>query len=376
MTNIIIAGDYVAQNRVARLLKNGQFEKVFGGIKELIAGSDYSIVNLEAPIAADGSCKIKKEGPNLNVSSDIILALQYLGFNAVTLANNHLRDYGDESVINTIKLLENNNVTTIGAGENITEASKTRLININGAKVAIINCCEHEFSIATEDHAGANPLDVIAQYYAIQKAKEFADYTLVIVHGGIEMYELPTPRMKKIYRFFIDAGADAVINHHQHCFSGYEIYNEKPIFYGLGNFCFDWEKRQNFKWVKGYLVKINFDKKISFSLIPYDQCSNQPSVRLLNSQENEYFINKIDQLNDIISSNQRLQTEYTKYLDKTRYTYKAVLSPYSNRILQSLYIRNLIPGFISKKKLYSIKNKIECESHRERLLDMIYKELK
>lgn len=376
MTNIIIAGDYVAQNRVARLLKNGRFEKVFGDIKELIAGSDYSIVNLEAPIATDGSCKIKKEGPNLNVSSDIILALQYLGFNAVTLANNHLRDYGDESVINTIKLLENNNVTTIGAGENITEASKTRLININGTKVAIINCCEHEFSIATEDHAGANPLDVIAQYYAIQKAKEFADYTLVIVHGGIEMYELPTPRMKKIYRFFIDAGADAVINHHQHCFSGYEIYNEKPIFYGLGNFCFDWEQRQNSKWVKGYLVKINFDKKISFSLIPYDQCSNQPSVRLLNSQENEYFINKIDQLNDIISSNQRLQAEYTKYLDKTRYTYKAVLSPYSNRILQSLYIRNLIPGFISKKKLYSIKNKIECESHRERLLDMIYKELK
>lgn len=376
MTSIIIAGDYVAQNRVTPLIKKGQFEKVFGGVKELISESDYSIVNLEAPIAADGSCKIKKEGPNLNVSSDIILSLKYLGFNAVTLANNHLRDYGDESVINTIKLLGNNDIKAIGAGKNIIEASETCFINVNSTKIAIINCCEHEFSIATENQAGANPLDVIAQYYAIQKAKEFADYTLVIVHGGIEMYELPTPRMKEIYRFFIDAGADAVVNHHQHCFSGYEIYNEKPIFYGLGNFCFDWKQRKNSKWVKGYLVKINFDKKISFRLIPYDQCSNQPSVRLLNSQETDFFINKIGKLNDIISSNQRLQAEYNRYLDQTRYTYKAVLSPYSNRILQSLYIRNLLPGFISKKKLYSIKNKIECESHRERLLDMIYKELK
>lgn len=43
--------------------------------------------------------------------------------------------------------------------------------------------------------------------------------------------------MQEIYRFFVDIGADAVINHHQHCYSGYEVYKEKPIFYGLGNFC-------------------------------------------------------------------------------------------------------------------------------------------
>jgi poly-gamma-glutamate synthesis protein (capsule biosynthesis protein) len=49
--------------------------------------------------------------------------------------------------------------------------------------------------------------------------------------------------MVETYRFFIEAGADAVVNHHQHCICGYEVYKGKPIFYGLGNFCFDWAKR-------------------------------------------------------------------------------------------------------------------------------------
>lgn len=52
------------------------------------------------------------------------------------------------------------------------------------------------------------------------------------MHGGHEHYQLPSLRMQETYRFFIDAGADVVVNHHQHCFSGYEIYNNKYIFMG------------------------------------------------------------------------------------------------------------------------------------------------
>ena len=92
----------------------------------------------------------------------------------------------------------------------------------DGETLAIINCCEHEFSIADDDSAGANPLNPIQQYYKIKEARLNADYVLVIVHGGHEMYQLPSLRMVDTYRFFIDAGADAVVNHHQHCFSGYE----------------------------------------------------------------------------------------------------------------------------------------------------------
>ena len=63
--------------------------------------------------------------------------------------------------------------------------------------------------------------------------------------------------MMETYRFFIEVGADAVVNHHQHCFSGYEIYKNKPIFYGLGNFSFDGIGSGD-RWSSGYIVTLNF----------------------------------------------------------------------------------------------------------------------
>ena len=77
--------------------------------------------------------------------------------------------------------------------------------------MAVINCCEHEFSVTTGDFPGANPLNPIRQFYKISEARKDADYVVVIVHGGHEMLQLPSPRMQELYRYFIDVGADAVI---------------------------------------------------------------------------------------------------------------------------------------------------------------------
>ncbi len=111
-------------------------------------------------------------------------------------------------------------------------------ITVDNNKLAFINVCENEFTIATENRGGCNPLNPIKQYYDIKEVKQNADYVFIIVHGGHEYCQQPSIRMKKTYRFFIDAGADMVLNHHQHCFCEYEIYKSKPIFYGLGNYCF------------------------------------------------------------------------------------------------------------------------------------------
>ena len=107
----------------------------------------------------------------------------------------------------------------LGVG-NKTKSSNILYLTHGDETVAIINCCEQEWSIVTNTHPGSNPLDPIAQYYTINEARRNADFVIVIVHGGIEHFQLPTPELKKIHRFFIDSGADAVINHHQHCYSG------------------------------------------------------------------------------------------------------------------------------------------------------------
>lgn len=371
MQSIIIAGDLCPIDRVARLFDEKKYDRVFDGIRTVIRSSDFSLVNLEAPIANKECKAIDKTGPNLKCSSNVIDAIKYAGFSGVTLANNHYYDYGEDAATNTINELWKNNIDYVGAGKGRTEAGKILFKKIKGSEFAFINCCEHEYSIVTDDTTGSNPLDLIEQFHAIKEAKAKAQYVIVIVHGGIERYQHPTPRMVKTYRFFIEAGADAVVNHHQHCYCGYEYYMGKPIVYGVGNFCFDNISKEERSWHEGYLAELTFDNKaIGFKTIPFKQCGDSPSVEKMEGNEVELFNEKIKSLNKIISDTLLLQREYVKFLAETRKTFD-IINPYTNKYLVALYKRGLLPSFISTKKLRKIQNRMMCESHYERLLDMI-----
>lgn len=233
----------------------------------------------------------------------------------------------------------------------------------------MINCCEHEFSIATDTEVGANPLDPIRQFYQIQEAKAYADHVLVIVHGGHEHFQLPSQRMVETYRFFIDAGADAVVNHHQHCYSGYETYKEKLIFYGLGNFCFDEESLRNCFWNQGYMIDLDFsDKSVSFTLYPYSQCNESASVNLLYGEDRKKFKKELKNLNRIISNETLLKDHVRIYYGKCSAGELSILEPYSSRVSRKLYSLGLLPGFIKGRKLASVLNHIGCESHRDKML--------
>lgn len=363
---VLVAGDFCPQNRVANAFDDAEYEKVLGEIRPVLHSVDYSIVNFECPIVIDEAAPITKWGPNLKCSNNGLEAVNYVGFNCVTLANNHFLDYGDIGVKNTLDVCSKLGIDTVGGGVNIVEASKTLYKNINGKKIAIINCCEHEFSVASESTSGSNPLNPIRQFYAIQEAKKRADYVLVIVHGGHELFQLPSPRMVETYRFFVDAGADAVVNHHQHCYSGYEVYNEKPIFYGLGNFCFDLNGYRNHAWNKGYMVVINFEEMLSFEVLPYNQCNDFASVSLIDDKS--IFEQNLIQLNKIIENKELLTKEIEKYYQDSHPGTKIIFEPYNNRILNKLYSMHLLPSFLSKGKCLQMRNMIECEAHLEKTM--------
>lgn len=186
---------------MAKRIENNEYETVFGNIVGYTLEADYSILNLEAPILNLEGKPIKKYGPNLKAHINTIYAIKYAGFDMVTLANNHFYDYGDDGVRQTLDACKKEGIDVVGGGMNMADASQTFYKEIKGIRVAIINCCEHEFSIATETSGGSNPLNPIQQYYAIQDAKMKADKVVVIVHGGYEGYQLPSPRMKETYRF-------------------------------------------------------------------------------------------------------------------------------------------------------------------------------
>ena len=362
---VLVAGDFCDTYRVSDLIKKNQYDAIFSEIKPIVEAADISVVNFEMPIVAEGVHPIKKSGVSLKGQPESVDAIKYAGFNVCTLANNHILDQGEDCCLDTISRIHKAGIECVGAGNNIEEASKVLYLNKDNETLAIINCCEHEFSIASTTSAGANPLNPIRQYYAIQEAKKNADYVVVIVHGGPEHHQLPTPRMMEVYRFFVDAGADAVVCHHQHCFSGYEIYNKKPIFYGLGNLCFDWNESEGIRNY-GYMVILTFaSDSPTFEITPYKQCSNdKASVELFDSSA---IYQKIEEINGIISNPEKLCIETNSYYEHSIGELHSIFEPIQNRIISALQRRKYLPSLVSNNWLLKIENYFFCESHRDKV---------
>lgn len=362
---IVVAGDFVPANRLKSLVLEGKFDTVLGDIKNIISSADFSIVNFESPIVKDGYKPIKKNGPNLCCTEKALEAIKWAGFKCITLANNHVFDYGANGLNETIKCCKNKGIGFVGVGDNLKDASKILYKEIDGDTLAVINCCEHEFSIATDTIPGANSLNAIQQFYAIKEAHQHADFVLVIVHGGHEHYQLPSPRMQETYRFFIDAGADAIINHHQHCYSGYELYNEKPIFYGLGNLLFDHVKKRNSIWNEGFMVSLHLKKgnNVEFELFPYTQCNDIPSIRLMGNNDSFSFKKKIEELNSIIIDESLLKKEHEKWMSLKQQNIRFMFEPYYSRVMKRLYCWGFLPSLVTKKRKLQLINYLSCESH-------------
>lgn len=374
---IIIAGDFCPGNRVNRLIEATCYDTVLSEVKPLLESADYSLVNLECPVVLSPSVKaIDKIGPNLKTGRKAIDLIKYAGFSGVTLANNHIRDYGSEGIEDTLFVCADLGLDTVGVGMNDKEASKVLYKNIAQKRVGFINCCEREFSIATEKAAGANPISPIRQYYAIREARVNSDYVVVIVHGGHEYFQYPSPRMKELYRFYIDAGADVVVNHHQHCVCGYEQYNGKPIFYGLGNFCFDAPSQRNTAWNEGYMVELSFTENIDFRLIPYTQCNDIPAVSLMEGDKRNEFFQRMMRLNTIISDDDRLREVHQNWMQRNLKEAELAFAPCQNRIFRYLFYKGFISNLLTKRKRLRLIDYIECEAHRDRTLEMLKRKKK
>lgn len=371
--NILIAGDYAAQASLARHIEERKFSEVFPkDLQAVIQSADFSFVNFECPIVGEGSIPIKKCGPNLQCTPESVEAIKFAGFTGVTMANNHILDFGAEGLRKSVGCCKAQGLDVVGVGDNLNEAGRTLYLKKNGNSLAVINCCEHEFSIATESSAGANPLNPIQQFYAIQEAKKKVDYVLVIVHGGHEHFQLPSPRMQETYRFFIDAGADVIVNHYQHCYSGYEVYKGKAIFYGLGNFCFDAKENVPATWNEGYMVRFELENNsVNFTLHPYVQCKENVSVELL--KDTKIFAQKIKELNNLITDPQKLRKEVEQFYLSAIQAFKTLYQPYENRILNKLYRMHLLPSLVSKRKYIQIYNYLICEAHRDKELSALKK---
>jgi len=193
---ILIGGDTCPIGRNQSLFESGDAHALLNDLMPEFEQADLSIVNLECPLIREES-PIEKVGPNLGVPEACVKGLKEMGIDIVGLANNHIMDHGAEGLRNTISVCRDARLGTVGAGENLSEAADIFIQNTNGIRIGVMALAEHEFSIATKNTPGANPLDLIEYVRSVRRHQDEYDYLIVLLHGGKEHYPYPSPVLQR-----------------------------------------------------------------------------------------------------------------------------------------------------------------------------------
>jgi len=251
----------------------------FDSTRNALTQAEIAFGNLESPFTQTGT-KFEKTF-NFKVPPEYAISLINAGFDVVTLANNHILDYGREGLKNTISVLDSIGLSHCGAGLTLDQAQQPAIIERNGFRVGFLGYSltfPEEFW-ATRSSGGTNyPNNLKAN---LQQTDSLVDFTVVTFHWGAEGSNYPKDYQKFFAHLSIDCGADLVIGHHPHVLQGLEIYKNRLIAYSLGNFSFSSYSRRSTESMilKTHLTKngLLFAKIIPVSVDNYE-ISFQPRI--------------------------------------------------------------------------------------------------
>lgn len=207
--------------------------------------ADYFVVNNEFSYGREGAAApLKGKAFTFRADPKRAKLLKGIGTDLVSLANNHVYDYGKKGFLSTLSALKKAKMPYIGAGKNLKEAKGARYVIVNGQTVAILAATQiersyHYTKAATKNSPGVlKCLDPTEYVKAIRTARRNADVVLCICHWGTEGCKDYGIDQENLARSFVKAGADAVIGGHTHCLQTVEYVNRVPVYYSLGNYYF------------------------------------------------------------------------------------------------------------------------------------------
>lgn len=342
---ILFFGDYHWNNNI----------QVCPKLDNLIKSSDYVIFNLEGPLIYNylniDSGEIQKFGPK--IKNDPIFFNKIFKYKNIIVAgaNNHICDYGEEGIKETINFLNKQKINFFGFGDNYHNASKPIIIN---DEIAIFNFAENEFGAANYNSYGFSNYNK----NIIDKIKEFSKTHKIIVyfHGGTENLEVPNPFIRKLFLKLLNYCV-AIIGSHPHIPQSCKIINEKLICYSLGNFIFE-PNKLNWKnifrkiffreyiphnqfWDYSLAIEINFEKKISFK--EYRIKNNHYRLEIIEDVNFDNHMFKIDAYND-----EEIEKIWTKWCSN----------------IKPNYMKYFNYNFLKNTNIARI-NFNQCESHLE-----------
>ena len=223
--------------------ENGIYDCISPELVQAMQTADIMCLNNEFTYSTNGA-PLSGKAYTFRALPERVEILEQLGVDAVTLANNHVYDYGKEALLDTFTTLENADIPYFGAGRTLSDAMKPLYLEVEEKTIALVAASRAEKYKMTPQATDTEPgilrcYDTDLFLQVIREAKENADYCIAFVHWGTEYsYDLEDVQ-RTTGKDYLDAGADAVIGAHSHCLQGMEYYDQKPIIYSLGNYWFN-----------------------------------------------------------------------------------------------------------------------------------------
>ncbi|MGE4285572.1 MAG: CapA family protein [Phycisphaerae bacterium] len=342
-----------------------------------LGASDLSIVNLEYPLTYRKEASVKY-GSHQRGDPESVRILKDSGVDVVTLANNHMLDYCEGGLQDTIDACRSSGIACVGAGSDLVEASSILNCEVRGVPVSVIAFCENEFSVTTGNSPGTFGLDVVRCSQKIKEAKGNSDIVIVQVHAGSEFTHYPSPNTVRLFRFLVDCGATVVVGHHPHYIQGYELYKGSAILYSLGKLIYT--RMDDSGLLEVPVATVSYDVMTSELSVEYDffraDKQNHQLVSLSNDEKAELDV-RFSEYCTAIASEEVISKHWDKYcLEERNEMYLATLlgvTMFKYRVLRRLGMLSYLKKLAIKKRanLMKLENYIRCESHREALLTIL-----
>lgn len=239
---LTFAGDiYISDIINSQYNKKGIAGILSPDLLQEIKQADIAMANQEFPFSSNGK-PMKNKQYTFRVEPKLVNILKDMQLDIVTLANNHVLDFGNIALLDTFSTLDRNNIKYVGAGTDLAKAKEPKYFEINNRKIAILGASrvipEASWNAGNQKAGLLTTYDPTLLIEEIKKAKETSDFVITYIHWGIERKLYPEDYQRKLAKQYIDAGADVVVGSHPHVLQGMEYYKGKPIVYSLGNFIF------------------------------------------------------------------------------------------------------------------------------------------
>lgn len=358
-------------------------EKIDKKIYEFFKSNDYNVLNFESPVTESNLTKkaalTHKSNPG---------ALEFIKKEIkkpiLSLANNHMMDFGPKGLLDTLKYVENAKLPYIGAGKNEDEATKYLILG-DDVKVGVFSVQYKDYYVASKDKPGPahnKHFEIVKQ--KIKELRSKVDWIVMVYHGGEEFINVPMPYTRKLYKKFLKWGVDVVVAHHPHTVQGYEKVKNKMIFYSLGNFVFDTNfQRAQYGTDEGMLISLEFTKtdykfknlpiKINREAGTIDKVDKSLYFKDISTNYNKLWKTSARKLYKINSNKKELKKYRNQFSISNLYIEKANIEkvvPF-DELIKDNYIKELdtIPKVKAKNKVVRkfnrVSNKLKTANYKK-----------